>query len=133
MAASTHLSLNHNAYLRDPERTELGRKIISESIHMMDALGFEQFTFKKLAAEISSTEASKAYLTKGVDADNKEEYFLEYKRLCKHIAEMVLALNPQYPYPHTIVSPYWRWPTRRCFLPGTCLPSLTFRDTSGQR
>ena len=52
------LSLNHRSYLREPEATELGRKIITESITLIDALGFEQFTFKKLAAEIGSTEAS---------------------------------------------------------------------------
>ena len=58
MATSIHISLNHKSYLREPESTELGRKIISESIVMIDKLGFEQFTFKKLAAEIGSTEAS---------------------------------------------------------------------------
>ena len=58
MATNIHLTLDHNSYLREPESTELGRRIISESIRMIDALGFEQFTFKKLGAEIGSTEAS---------------------------------------------------------------------------
>lgn len=58
MATTIHISLHHKSYLREPESTELGRKIITESIVMIDALGFEQFTFKKLAAEIGSTEAS---------------------------------------------------------------------------
>ncbi|MFP4293496.1 MAG: TetR/AcrR family transcriptional regulator [Cyclobacteriaceae bacterium] len=52
------LSLSNKFYLRDPQYTELGIKIISQSIKMIDQLGFEQFTFKKLAAEINSTEAS---------------------------------------------------------------------------
>lgn len=52
------LNISHKSYLREPEGTELGRKIISESIKLIDELGFEQFTFKKLALEIGTTEAS---------------------------------------------------------------------------
>lgn len=44
--------------MRDPQSTLLGQKIIRESIAMIDSLGFEQFTFKKLAAEVNSTEPS---------------------------------------------------------------------------
>jgi hypothetical protein len=50
--------LNENLYLKDPQSTELGRKIIQKSILLIDELGFEAFTFKKLSAEIDSTEAS---------------------------------------------------------------------------
>ena len=52
------LNIDHRSYLRDPEGTELGRKIITESIRLIDELGFEQFTFKKLAVEIGTAEAS---------------------------------------------------------------------------
>lgn len=52
------LTIKENYYLRDPQHTDLGLKIISHSIKMIDELGFEQFTFKKLAKAISSTEAS---------------------------------------------------------------------------
>jgi len=45
-------------FLRDPQSTELGQKIITSSVQLIDTLGFEQFTFKKLADEIESTEAS---------------------------------------------------------------------------
>ncbi len=50
--------LNEKLYLRDPQHTELGQKIIRESIGLISSLGFEHFTFKKLAEEIDSTEAS---------------------------------------------------------------------------
>jgi hypothetical protein len=50
--------LNENLFLRDPQGTELGQNIIRESIASMDVIGFEQFTFKKLAEKIQSTEAS---------------------------------------------------------------------------
>jgi AcrR family transcriptional regulator len=58
MSATIKIELNEKLYLRDPEHTELGRNIISESIDMIDKIGFEQFTFKKLAAQLNSTEAS---------------------------------------------------------------------------
>lgn len=45
-------------FLRDPDSTELGQKIIKNSVRLIDKLGFEDFTFKKLADEIQSTEAS---------------------------------------------------------------------------
>lgn len=50
--------LNDHLYVRDPQHTQLGLRIISKSIELIDELGFEQFTFKKLAYEIDSTEAS---------------------------------------------------------------------------
>jgi len=50
--------LNDKLYLRDPQSTELGQKIIQKSIEMIDHLGFEQFTFKKLAQQVHSTEPS---------------------------------------------------------------------------
>ncbi len=56
--AFLQLLMNENLFLRDPQDTELGRKIIQESISMIDELGFEKFTFKKLALKIDSTEAS---------------------------------------------------------------------------
>ncbi|QNF34227.1 TetR/AcrR family transcriptional regulator [Adhaeribacter swui] len=173
------INLNHKSYLRNPEETALGKKIIAESIRLIDYLGFEEFTFKKLAQEINSTEASvyryfenkhklliylvsyywvwldyqisfqtnnildpaqrlgiiirilteasldnlqttyideaalhriviadaaKAYLTKGVDEDNKAQFFQEYKTLCRKIATVLLEIAPDYPYPHTLIS-----------------------------
>ncbi|MCA6074738.1 TetR/AcrR family transcriptional regulator [Fulvivirga sedimenti] len=56
--ATLQLLMNENLFVRDPQETELGRKIIEESIRMIDELGFEKFTFKKLALKIDSTEAS---------------------------------------------------------------------------
>lgn len=58
MSVQIRIKLNEKFYLRDPEETELGRKIIRHSILLIDEIGFESFTFKKLAIEIDSTEAS---------------------------------------------------------------------------
>ena len=179
MSATIRIALNEKLYLRDPEQTELGRKIIAESIRMIDQIGFEHFTFKKLAAMMESTEASvyryfenkhklliyliswywvwldyeigfqtnnlqdarrklqvvigiiaqhrpsnlglahidegalsrivvaeasKAYLTKEVDDDNRDGFFREYKTLCSKIADIILEINPTYPYPRALVS-----------------------------
>lgn len=171
--------LSESLYIRDPQETELGRNIIQKSIKMIDKLGIEDFTFRKLATEIGSTEASvyryfdnkhklliylidwywtwlehqvdfhtnnikdpterlricltklseqksfdpdvaylderalqrivssefeKTYLTKQVDADNKEGLFLPYKSLCRKVAALVLAVNPNFEFPHALVS-----------------------------
>lgn len=49
--------MNDKLFLRDPEQTELGKKIILHGIHMIHRTGFESFTFKKLAQDIGTTEA----------------------------------------------------------------------------
>lgn len=58
MPANISIEVSAALYLRDPEATPLGRKIVSRSIILIDQLGMEKFTFKKLAADIDSTEAS---------------------------------------------------------------------------
>jgi len=52
------VKINEKLFLKDPQATDLGRKIVSNSIELIDDIGFEHFTFKKLAARINSTEAS---------------------------------------------------------------------------
>lgn len=171
--------LNSKLFLRNPQNTALGQKIIFHSVEMIHELGFELFTFKKLADQIDSTEASvyryfenkhrlllylidlywtwlayrldfethnvtgakerlrkclmlltkdskpvvqldfvkepilhqivmtefeKTYLTKQVDADNKEGLFLPYKAICKKIAAILQEINPRYPFPHSLAS-----------------------------
>lgn len=58
MSYFIQLKTTENISLRDPNETELGRKIISKSILLIDKIGFEEFNFKKLANEIESTQAS---------------------------------------------------------------------------
>jgi AcrR family transcriptional regulator len=58
MSVSIQIKLNEKLYLRDPLQSDLGRKIISEGIILIEKLGFEDFTFKKLGVEIGSPEAS---------------------------------------------------------------------------
>ncbi len=57
MKAQLQITMNNKLYLRNPDESDLGKKIISESITLIKKNGFESFTFKKLAKSISSTEA----------------------------------------------------------------------------
>jgi hypothetical protein len=50
--------VSENLYLSDPESSRLGKKIIFYSVEMIDDIGFEKFTFKKLGLLIDSPEAS---------------------------------------------------------------------------
>lgn len=45
-------------YLKDPESSQLGKRIVSNSILLIDDIGFEAFTFKKLGTKIGSNESS---------------------------------------------------------------------------
>ncbi len=171
--------VNDKIFLKDPETSALGRKILKESIILMDDIGFEEFTFKKLGIRINSTESSiyryfenkhklllylsswywswieykvvfftanltnpteqlikavkivtekieddsatehidesilnriiitefsKTFLTKEVDEENREGFFLIYKRVINRLIEMVIAVNPNYPFPKSLVS-----------------------------
>ncbi len=58
MSIEIKISLNNGLYLKEPQDSKLGRNIIKHSILLIDKFGFESFTFKKLAEEIKSTEAS---------------------------------------------------------------------------
>lgn len=173
------INVNERIYLKDPESSSLGKSILEGSIDLIEEIGFEAFTFRKLAVEIGSTEASvyryfeskhrlliyltcwywrwldyklvlaitnidsaeerltramrvlvqvveedsdfshineaklnsiiisessKAYLNKHVDAENKEGFFLAFKELVQRVADIVLEINPNYPYPHMLVS-----------------------------
>lgn len=171
--------VHEGLYLKDPESTTLGQSIVQESIELIDELGFERFTFKKLGARIGSPESTiyryfenkhklliyliswywawqeyrvvfaianisspaeklrnalesltatveqdfsiqyineeklyhlvvaespKVYFTKDVDSDNKEGYFKGFKRLVHRVSDIVLELNPAYPYPSALIT-----------------------------
>ncbi len=179
MELQLQIKMNDKLFLRNPEQSELGKKIILHSINLIYKNGFESFTFKKLAEDIGTTEAgiyryfenkhrlliyiaawywswveyrisfytnniedplkklkkiiyllattveddiktshinenalhqiiiaegSKAYLTKHVSEDNKDQLFKPYKDLCAKIGEIILDCNPKYKYPKSLAS-----------------------------
>lgn len=58
MQVDFKVKMNEKLYLRNPEGTDVGKQIIKMGVKMIAELGYEQFTFKKLAVEIGSTEAT---------------------------------------------------------------------------
>ncbi len=199
MAIGIQIKLNEGLYLRDPQETSLGKKIIKESILLIDEIGFEAFNFKKLAHKMQSTEASvyryfenkhmlllylvswywewvsyliqihtlnvenpkrrlkiiiktlvyaskdnpsidyvnesvlhrliisegaKAYHTKAVDEENKDGFFINYKKLSEQIADAISALKPDFPYPHTLASTIFEMANNHIYF-AQHLPRLT--------
>ncbi len=179
MELQLQIKMNEKLFLRNPEQSELGKKIILHSIQLIHNNGFESFNFKKLAEDIGTTEAgvyryfenkhrlliyivawywswvefrisfhtnnikdpvkklkkviqllattveddiktsyvnesalhqiiiaegSKAYLTKHVSEDNKDQFFKPYKDLCAKIGDIILECNPKYKYPKSLSS-----------------------------
>ncbi|MFZ1750570.1 MAG: TetR/AcrR family transcriptional regulator, partial [Saprospiraceae bacterium] len=51
-------NIQSDIFLKDPESSPLGTTIFTEGIDLIDGLGFEDFTFRKLAKQIGTTEAS---------------------------------------------------------------------------
>jgi AcrR family transcriptional regulator len=173
------ISVNSKLYVKNPETSELGKKIIEQSILLIDEIGFENFTFKKLGDRIQSNESSlyryfenkhklmlylsswywgwieyrmvfttnnvsnpmerlkkaitivtekveddsstlhinesilnkiiiqeftKTIITKEIDEENKEGFFLIYKRVINRIIEMINEVNPNYLYAKTLAS-----------------------------
>lgn len=173
------ISVNDKLYVKNPETSELGKKIIEQSILLIDEIGFENFTFKKLGEKINSNESSiyryfeskhklllylsswywgwieyklafattnvsnpmerlkkgvtivtekveddtdtlhidesvlnkiiikeftKTLLTKEVDEENKEGFFLVYKRVINRIIEMINEVNPNYAFAKSLAS-----------------------------
>lgn len=179
LLSNIKIQVNENLYNKDPETSELGKKIIKHSIELINEIGIENFTFKKLGVIIKSNESSiyryfenkhklllyltswywswveyqlvfstfnlnnpsekiekalevltqpvsedsaydhineillneivinefsKSYLTKEVDTENKEGYFSVFKRLITRIKEMIIEIDPKYPYPSSLAS-----------------------------
>lgn len=179
MISNVNIRVNEKFYIKNPDSSEIGRKIIQYGIILIDEIGFESFTFKKLAKEINTTEAtiyryfeskhklllyltcwywawmeyrllfaitnvesaeerlnrsinvltevieedsdfsyvnevmlnriviaeaSKSYLNKDVDKDNKEGAYIDYKNLVQQVSDIILEINPDYKYPHMLIS-----------------------------
>ena len=52
------ININNELFLKDPSSSELGKKIVFQSVNMINEFGFEGFTFRKLGQKIDSPEAS---------------------------------------------------------------------------
>jgi AcrR family transcriptional regulator len=52
------ISVNQKTFVKDPESSDLGKRIVQHGIAMISEIGFENFTFRKLGALIGSNESS---------------------------------------------------------------------------
>lgn len=52
------VEISPELYSKNPDSSDLGRQILNKSIEMINSMGFELFTFKKLGLEIKSPESS---------------------------------------------------------------------------
>ena len=52
------ISVPDKIFIKDPETSDLGKRIIENSILLINDIGFESFTFKKLGKIIGSNESS---------------------------------------------------------------------------
>lgn len=51
-------NIKSDIFLKDPESSQLGSAIISQSINLIYDIGFEEFNFRKLSQQIGTTEAT---------------------------------------------------------------------------
>ncbi|GIZ08978.1 TetR/AcrR family transcriptional regulator [Flavobacterium sp. UMI-01] len=58
MLSGLKIKVNEKIYVKDPETSVLGKKILQESIFLINEIGFDNFTFKKLGDKIGSNESS---------------------------------------------------------------------------
>jgi len=194
-----HMAIDSNLYCKDPESSDLGKKIVMNGIKMIHELGYESFTFKKLGTQIHSNESSiyryfeskhtfliylvnwywswvefklellttnvfsaeekldkaiqllteqvkeddtftfinqvtlnkiiiaesvKAYHTKQVDKENEKGFYKTYKRVVQRVCDFVLEINPQFKFPHMLVSTIIEGAHHQRFF-SEHLPSLT--------
>jgi AcrR family transcriptional regulator len=52
------IQVNEKTFLKDPYSSELGKRIIEKGIELIDKIGLEAFTFKKLATILNTNESS---------------------------------------------------------------------------
>jgi AcrR family transcriptional regulator len=79
---------------------------------------------ESLLHQIIISEGSKAYLTKQVGEDNKQQFFKPYKDLCAAIGKIISECNPKYKYPKSLASTIIEMAHFQTFFMKN-LPSLT--------
>ncbi|KAA3631172.1 MAG: TetR/AcrR family transcriptional regulator [Bacteroidetes bacterium] len=70
------------------------------------------------------SEGTKAYHTKLVDKENRDGFFLNYKRLSEKVADVIIEVNPEFPYPHALASNMFEMANNHIYF-ALHLPRLT--------
>lgn len=58
LLAEMKIQVNEKVFLKDPDSSEIGRRITRDSILLIDEIGFEEFSFTKLGLKIGSPEST---------------------------------------------------------------------------
>lgn len=58
LLANLKIAVPDIIFIKDPETSDLGKRIIEHSILLINEIGFDSFTFKKLGIKIGSNESS---------------------------------------------------------------------------
>lgn len=58
LLSNIKIEIPSGIYIKDPETSDLGKRIIENSIKLIEDIGFESFNFKKLGKLIGSNESS---------------------------------------------------------------------------
>jgi len=125
MSTHVHLRPDPSLSLKDPEATELGRSMLSEGLVLMNRLGLESFTFKKLAEHIGCTEVS---LYKYFPNKHRllqyyfQLYWLWLRQVCGRHAEK--ARSPREALEHVVEAICGVWPRE---LPALQLDATALR------
>lgn len=76
-------------------------KLLATAVEDDELTGYINET---LLHQIVISEGSKAYLTKQVGEDNKQQFFKPYKDLCRVIGSIITECNSKYKYPKSLAS-----------------------------
>lgn len=82
------------------------------------------FVDEQKLQQIVNSEFEKTYLTRRVDADNREGLFLPYKAICAKISSLIGEINPRYPSPRSLASTVMLSANHQLYY-ARHLPSLT--------
>jgi AcrR family transcriptional regulator len=58
MSWQIQIQLNEKLFVRDPASSDVGRSIVKQGAAMIEKMGLEEFTFKKLATKLKTNESS---------------------------------------------------------------------------
>ena len=87
--------------LFDPVKLEKAIKLVTENVtddHATPHINEE------ILSRIIVEEFTKTLMTKEVDNENKEGFFLVYKRVINRIIDIIKEVNPEYPYAKSLAS-----------------------------
>ena len=83
-----------------------------------------EFINEKILHRVMISESSKSYHTKNIDEENKQGFYLSYKALIQKVADVILEIDPKFPYPHSFASNLFEMANNEIFF-AEHLPRLT--------